>query len=149
MLCTIILQSCKTSQNKPFSKEAQSSSTHTTQSKQSKNTVMKTKDSILQNQETSFVCKLTTPELQQRKKTVIALLKKQVLETKELANGFAYKFEGTDEMIDLLASFVKTERLCCDFFNYTVSVTSDEIVWLELTGPKGVKDFIKVELELN
>ena len=116
--------------------------------KQPINNHMKTRDLIPEQQGTSFTCKLTTPELQQRKKTVISELQQQLLETKELENGFAYKFKGTDEMIDQLATFVKTERLCCDFFNYRISVTDNEVIWLELTGPKGVKDFIKVELQL-
>lgn len=61
-------------------------------------------------------CKLTTPELQQRKTTVIAALKALVLERKELTNGYAYRFEGSDQNLDRLNEFIKTERMCCDFF---------------------------------
>jgi hypothetical protein len=92
-------------------------------------------------------CKLTTPELQERKKTVIAELKSLVVERKETATGVQYKFDGSDKMIDLLTSFIKTERLCCDFFTFDLSVGSEEkFIWLELSGPEGTKDFIETEI---
>ena len=96
-----------------------------------------------------LTCKLTTPEFRERKATVIASLKKQILATRELKNGFAYKFAGSDLMVDELATFVKTERECCVFFIFNLSIRGDKSeAWLEITGPKGAKDFIKTELEL-
>ena len=37
-------------------------------------------------------CKLTTPELQKRKATVLAGLKAQLIERKETPGGYAFKF---------------------------------------------------------
>ncbi len=103
----------------------------------------------INNKKVALTCKLTTPELQERKATVIASLKKQVLQKKELENGFAYKFKGSDTMVDELATFVKTERACCDFFHFNLSFSGDKSeAWLEITGSKGAKDFIKTELQL-
>jgi len=96
----------------------------------------------------ALTCKLTTPELRERKNTVIASLKKQVQQKKELANGYAYKFSGEDATVDELASFIKTERLCCDFFTFNISVKGDKSAWLQITGPKGSKEFIQTELAL-
>lgn len=94
-------------------------------------------------------CKLTTPELQKRKERVIASLKQKVLGKKELTNGYAYKFLGTDEILDELTAFIKTERACCDFFIFGLSISGDKSeAWLELTGADGVKDFITAELGL-
>lgn len=93
-------------------------------------------------------CKLTTPELQERKKTLIADLKEKMLEKIETDRGFKYRFEGSDKMLDLLNSFIKTERLCCDFFTFNLVIASEsESVWLELSGPEGIKEFIKHEIE--
>lgn len=93
-------------------------------------------------------CKLTTPELQQRKATVIAELKKLLLEKAELNNGYRYKFDGSDNMLDLLNSFIKTERLCCDFFTFTLTASNDKNFTLhDLTGPEGIKEFIKHEID--
>lgn len=101
------------------------------------------------NKATTLSCKLTTPELQQRKTTVLASLRKQLIEKKELSNGYAFKFPGTDSMLNELTEFIKTERACCDFFTFNLSISGDESeAWLELTGVGGVKDFIKTELEL-
>lgn len=92
-------------------------------------------------------CKLTTPELRKRKETVIASLKMQILEKKELHNGYAFKFVGTDEVLDELIEFIKTERVCCDFFTFGLSVSGDKSeTWLELTGGDGATDFITTEL---
>lgn len=94
-----------------------------------------------------MTCKLTSPELRKRKETVLADLRKMVIETKELTNGYSFKFEASDAIFDQLNEFVKTERQCCDFFTFKIS-TSGKETWLELTGADGAKDFIKTELEL-
>jgi hypothetical protein len=96
----------------------------------------------------AMACKLTSPELRKRKEEVIAQLKAKVLDKKELADGYSYKFNGTDEMLDSLTAFIKSERLCCDFFNFKLSVSADSVAWLEILGPDGVKDFIRTELEM-
>jgi len=68
---------------------------------------------------------------------------------KELENGYAFKFNGTDNMLDELTEFIKTERECCDFFTFNLSIGGDKKeIWLELTGPKEAKEFIKTEMEL-
>ena len=100
------------------------------------------------NMKTDITCKLTTAELRERKASVIASLKNQLLEKKELDNGYAYKFKGTDTILDELSSFIKTERGCCDFFVYNISISGAKSeAWLSLTGPKGMKKFIETELQ--
>ena len=98
--------------------------------------------------ESKISCKLTTPELRQRKASVIAMLKKLMVEKQEISNGFRYKFDGSDQTLDLLNDFIKTERLCCDFFTFRLTVADQESpVWLELSGPEGAKAFIENEIE--
>jgi len=98
--------------------------------------------------EKPMTCKLTSPQLRKRKEDVLSKIKALVLEKKELPNGYAYRFQGTDEILDSLTSFVKSERLCCDFFNFSLQISNQAVVWLEITGAKGVKEFIKTELEM-
>ncbi|MFA6058714.1 MAG: hypothetical protein WC756_10985 [Taibaiella sp.] len=38
------------------------------------------------------------------------------------SNGYANKFKGMDNIVDELADFVKTERLCRDFFDFELKV---------------------------
>lgn len=97
----------------------------------------------------ALACKLTSPELRLRKETVIKSLKSQVITKTELKNGYQYKFEVTDKMIDELAEFIKTERACCDFFTFNLSFSGDKKhAILQITGPAGTKEFIKSELEM-
>jgi hypothetical protein len=94
-----------------------------------------------------IACKLSTPELQQRKATVIAGMRRQILERSTLEDGIAFKFNGTDQMLDELLAFIKTERACCSFFSFTLSIESHH-VWLTICGPEGVNVFIASGLEL-
>ena len=94
-------------------------------------------------------CKLTSPELQKRKAEVIALLKANVLERKEVTNGYQYSFKGFDKILDDLVSFIKTERACCDFFTFKLAIEDEATnVLLTITGPKGAREFINAEMEL-
>lgn len=95
----------------------------------------------------AVTCNLTTPELQKRKATVIAELKLLVRNRQETDNGFSYKFDGTDEILDKLNDFIKTERLCCDFFKFQITV-EDQTALLNITGPDGAKEFLKEEVGL-
>lgn len=102
---------------------------------------------IMSKETVSVTCKLTTPELQERKKTVIAEVKKLVVQRVEVTNGVRYSFNDSDSTIDLLTNFIKTERLCCSFFEFNLVVGQSEgFVTLELTGPEGTKDFIESEI---
>jgi hypothetical protein len=102
---------------------------------------------IMSKETVSVTCKLTTPELQERKKTVIAEVKKLVVQRVEVTNGVRYSFNDSDSTIDLLTNFIKTERLCCSFFEFNLVVGQSEgFVTLELSGPEGTKDFIESEI---
>jgi hypothetical protein len=137
LLSICVLQSCSEKDGCQNEKCAKS------QANQSQD-IMKAK-----NNDTEISCKLTTPELKKRKETVIANLKSKILEKKELADGYSYKFAGTDAIIDELAEFVKSERACCSFFTFGLSFSGDGTeAWLNLTGPEGAKEMITNELNM-
>lgn len=46
---------------------------------------------------------------------MIVELKNHLVEKSELPDTFTSRFEGTHTIIDMLSTFVKTERPCCDF----------------------------------
>lgn len=121
----------------------------TAQSKKPKGKPICSADCEASNGKTTLSCKLTTPELQQRKQTVIASLKAKVVSHKELKNGYLYTFSGSDTVVDELVEFIKTERACCDFFVFNLSISGDKsVAKLEMTGPKGAKEFITTEMAL-
>ncbi len=96
---------------------------------------------------TSLSCKLTSTEFREHKATILSQLKEKIISTKLLGNGIALCFPGNDDMLDKLIAFIKAERICCDFFTFNILVGNNKKdIWLELTGPDGVKEFIKTEL---
>src|SRR4030095_9376521 len=114
-----------------------------------KSTAVLRNEDKAENKPVELCCKLTSFELRQRKVTVIASLKQKLVDKRELNNGFAFKFTGTDNVIDEVIDFIKLERECCDFFTFSLSISGDKNeAWLELTGPEGAKEFIETELEL-
>lgn len=99
---------------------------------------------------TPLICKLTTAELNHRKETVLASLQGKVLERKELIDGYAFRFEGSDAVLNELNTFIQSERQCCPFFTFGLSVSGEPSeAWLALTGPEGVKEVIRDELGLT
>ena len=96
-----------------------------------------------------LACKLTTEEFRARKDTIIASLRSRTTATEEIANGFSFAMAATDEAIEEVSHFVRTERQCCGFFSFRVSVPSGSPdLHLEVTGPPGAKEFIRDELGL-
>ncbi len=94
-------------------------------------------------------CKLTNSELQKRKAEVIALLKENILFRKELSKGYQYTFKGSDVILDQGIIFIKTERQCCNFFTFKLSIKDEQSnVTLGITGPNRAKEFINTEMEL-
>jgi hypothetical protein len=50
-------------------------------------------------------------------------IQKKITSRIETENGFKYRFNGDDNTIDQLITFIKTERQCCPFFIFNLSVT--------------------------
>lgn len=96
-------------------------------------------------QRKNITCKLTTPALQQRRATVIRELKDLVLKKEEIPEGLQFTFQSTDPVLDKLLDFVKSERLCCDFLSFHLSVV-DDTATLQITGPEGTREFLEHEV---
>jgi hypothetical protein len=111
--------------------------------------MMNTESYSASNSKTELTCKMLPEELKIRKETVLQSLKSKILERKELKTGYAFKFPGNDQVVDEIVEFIKTERECCDFFVFNLSVSGDKSeAWLTMTGVEGAKDFITEELGL-
>lgn len=91
-----------------------------------------------------IACSLTDAELQARRSEVLERAKAAVLETRELEDGYAYRFPSEDPWLKELFNIVSLERQCCPFLDFKLTVEAGQgPVWLELTGPAGAKDFLK------
>jgi len=88
-----------------------------------------------------IICTLSGAELQARREGVLRAAAATLLETKPLADGFAYRFPSGS--LKQLAELVELESACCRFFTFKLIVEpADGPVWLEVTGPPGAKEFL-------
>ena len=75
------------------------------------------------------------------------LMTQAVEEIRDLSDGLAFRFPAGE--YDAVTEFVGRERLCCPFLTFALEVSADRNpLHLRLTGPAGVKDFIRAELHL-
>jgi len=71
----------------------------------------------------------------------------KIQETRELSNGYEFRFADESEVLKRLAEFVSLEKLCCPFLRFEIEVEAESgPVWLRLTGREGVKEFIREEI---
>jgi hypothetical protein len=69
------------------------------------------------------------------------------LETKELPEGYGFRFAAKN--LTTAAEWVSLEARCCPFFTFVLEQARDQgPLWLEVTGPEGVKAFIRTEFGL-
>lgn len=73
---------------------------------------------MLKSDKRTLSCKLTSPELQQRKATVIVGLKSNIIDKIELKNGYSYKFMNTDENHRFTSRFYQNRKAMLRFFQF-------------------------------
>lgn len=65
----------------------------------------------------------------------------------ELEDGYAFRLPADTELIRTVSAFVARERLCCPFFDFTLTIPSErQPVWLALRGREGVKAYVERSL---
>jgi len=71
----------------------------------------------------------------------------QIQDTRELPDGYEFRFADEPSVLKRLADFVSLEKLCCPFLRFEIEVEAESgPVWLRLTGREGVKEFIREEV---
>jgi hypothetical protein len=88
-------------------------------------------------------CTLTSDELRQREEETLHAVGRAVLETRELEDGYAFRFPPDDVWLDQLVNLVRLERECCPFLKFSITAEPGSgPIWLQLTGPDGTKEFL-------
>jgi len=99
---------------------------------------------------TVFACnmKALTPEQRKRHSEVLSpALRSSKLKTSELSDGYEFQFPSDAKTYHIVAEWVGNERLCCPFFDFDIRIGDDSApMKLRISGPDGVKQFIKAEL---
>src|ERR1700752_4836787 len=90
----------------------------------------------------SFYCNLKAlgTEERERHRQLTREIQQARVETIELANGFAFRFqEGTMSLAEL-AEWVSAERKCCPFFDFEIELQADDgPLWLKTARQRGSK----------
>src|SRR5467141_2429518 len=90
-----------------------------------------------------IVCNLTDSDFRERRAGLLKTVAGGVVETKELEDGYAYRFASDVSWLTTLAELITVERACCPFLRFNLRIEPAEgPIWLELTGPPGTKDFL-------
>jgi hypothetical protein len=94
------------------------------------------------NDELPIVCTLTGEERSERGGVAHDLFA-QAEQVRELPDGYAFRFPGTEDWAARLLDYVAFERRCCRFFTFALEFEPDQgPIWLYLRGPEGVKELI-------
>jgi hypothetical protein len=81
---------------------------------------------------------------------LVEALRHAMQKRRELSDGYAFRIDTKQIDTGQLAEWIELERQCCPFFGFEIRWTpQNEAVWLHLTGPEGVKDFILDEFGLR
>lgn len=108
-------------------------------------TIIKSKN----NADCAIACNLGSALFRKRKQTVIHELVEKIMLTTEMEEGYCFTFNYSEETLFRLAEFIKLEKECCPFFNFSLfSKGNSNTISLSLEGPEGTKEFIKYELEM-
>jgi len=114
--------------------------------------IARTSEQQVLTSETSFYCNTKSLSILEwaHKRDISEKMKIARAERKELADGYAFRFRPEAVSLMELADWVSSEARCCPFFDMTIEVERDGgPLWLKLTGKEGVKQFIRMEFQLE
>ena len=93
-------------------------------------------------------CSLSADKLGRRRDELARLFGKEVKETQELPDGFAFRFSSDDALTLRLFEFVRAERRCCGFLTFELTLEPKPgPVWLRLRGDADAKQFVREILD--
>jgi hypothetical protein len=107
--------------------------------------------SMAMTQQTSFYCntKALSPSERERHKQATTRLISLRNRIEETAKGYEFQFSPSNVSLEELAEWVASEGKCCPFFDFHIDLEREgNLLCLRLTGPEGVKAFIKAEFQV-
>lgn len=97
--------------------------------------------------EIPVTCTLSNAELREREATLLAQFKLVVTAAQEIDEGYLFHLPGHKECLALAARILSAERECCPFLKFELTAEPNQgPLTLRVTGPVGVKEFIKTLL---
>jgi hypothetical protein len=101
-------------------------------------------------QELSIACTLTPAEIETRRSTLLPGLVAQAVERLPILDGFRWRFEASDAVLAAAVETINTERQCCRFLRFVLTVEPDGgALWLDITGAQGTVAFLEALLQYH
>jgi hypothetical protein len=73
-------------------------------------------------------------------------VRRTILETER---GYEFQYDPSQVSLAELATWVTSEGKCCPFFDFHIDLEQEgKLLCLRLTGPEGVKSFIRMEFHV-
>lgn len=96
-----------------------------------------------------IACNLNSEEFARRRKEVLEPLWRAVRQTLEIDDGIALLFDSDEGRLPFIAKMVELERQCCPFLRFAITAEpANGLIRLDITGPPGTRESIKIELGL-
>lgn len=94
----------------------------------------------------AVACTVTDQQLQERPTHLWETIVEAYSGSEEQPSGYTHTFDGTDDSLVALATFVSNEHECCSFARYAIEIAPpyDE-TRLTITGPDGTKELFDEE----
>lgn len=95
----------------------------------------------------NIACRLPGEEQDRQWEDVASEVFAAVEETRELDDGYGFRFPSDGEWVQTLTEYVLYERGCCPFFRFEIVLEADGgPVWLHLRGGEGARQFVGDQL---
>jgi hypothetical protein len=96
-----------------------------------------------------IACSLTPDALRVRREGLLADLLRRAEERQLTDDGMRLRFAANGQTLAAIATAVDSERLCCRFLRFGITVEPDGgPMLLELTRPPGTREFLAALLDL-
>ena len=102
--------------------------------------------------ESAFYCDMKAMSKNERERydSLRKKLESAIQETKELTDGYVFRWKSEEVSLMEVAEWVDKERKCCPFFDFAIGLERNGgPLTLTLGGQEGVKEFIRMEFGIN
>lgn len=102
----------------------------------------------IETSDRELACRLPDEEQDRQWEDVASEVHDAVEETRELEDGYAFRFPGSDEWFRTLAEYALYERGCCPFVHFELALEPEGgTAWLRMRGGEDVKRFVREVLQ--
>lgn len=96
-----------------------------------------------------IVCELTPEAVRARRAGLLPGLAARAERREELPDGYRLTFVPSSETLRAIADVVATERRCCRWLHFQMTVEPDNgPIVLTLSGPRGAREFLSALFDL-